>query len=126
MDCPFPATTPLMLARYATIAPGETLVSDFLATGSIWYVIAGHGTSAFNGEMLRWSAGDVFLLPGGAAAEHQAGEGRAVLWTVTNEPQFALDAALPHPPANGPIEPVHYPATEIERQIGMIYEATAK
>src|SRR4051812_7956196 len=34
-----PATTPLMLARYAHIAPGETLSASFEASGSIWYVI---------------------------------------------------------------------------------------
>jgi gentisate 1,2-dioxygenase len=32
---------------------------------------------------------------------------------------------MPHPPTGGPIEPVHYPATEIERQIGIIDETTA-
>ncbi|MGJ5180283.1 cupin domain-containing protein [Bradyrhizobium oligotrophicum] len=123
MGCAFPATTPLMLARYAVIAAGETLVSDFVATGSIWYVIDGRGTSAFNSEVLTWGPGDIFLLPGGSVAIHTAGE-RAVLWLVSNEPQLALDAALPHPPAGGPIEPVHYPAAEIERQIGIIDEMT--
>jgi len=124
MDCAFPATTPLMLARYAAIAAGETLVSDFVATGSIWYVIDGRGTSAFNGEVLSWGPGDVFMLPGGSVAIHTAAE-RAVLWLVSNEPQLAVDAAMPHPPTGGPIEPVHYPAAEIERQIGIIDESTA-
>jgi len=124
MDCAFPATTPLMLARYAAIAAGETLVSDFVATGSIWHVIDGRGTSAFNGEVLSWGPGDVFMLPGGSVAIHTAAE-RAVLWLVSNEPQLAVDAAMPHPPTGGPIEPVHYPAAEIERQIGIIDESTA-
>ena len=123
MDCAFPATTPLMLARYAAIVAGETLVSDFVATGSIWYVIDGRGTSAFNGEVLSWGPGDVFLLPGGGVAIHTAAE-RAVLWLVSNEPQLAVDTAMPHPPTGGPIEPVHYPAAEIERQIGIIDETT--
>lgn len=124
MDCAVPATTPLMLARYATIAAGETLASDFVATGSIWYVIEGRGTSTFNGEVLSWGSGDVFLLPGGGVAIHTAAE-RAVLWLVSNEPQLAVDAALPHPPTGSPIEPVHYPAAEIERQIDIIDGTTA-
>jgi gentisate 1,2-dioxygenase len=119
MVCAFPATTPLMLARYATIEAGRTLASDFAATGSVWYVITGRGSSACNGEELRWGAGDVFVLPGGSAATHRATE-RAVLWLVSNEPQLAVDAAVPRLPANGPIEPVHYPAAEIERQLGII------
>jgi len=48
-----------------------------------------------------------------------------VLWLVSNEPQLAVDAAMPHPPTGGPIEPVHYPAAEIERQIGIIDGTTA-
>ncbi len=119
MACAFPATTPLMLARYATIEAGETLVSDFAATGSVWYVIAGRGTSECCGELLRWGAGDVFVLPGGRIAIHRASE-RAVLWLVSNEPQLAVDSVVPRSPANGPIEPVHYPAAEIERQLGII------
>ncbi|PIK69937.1 hypothetical protein CS379_27230, partial [Methylobacterium frigidaeris] len=43
MASPFPATTPLMLARYATIAAGERLACDLAATGSVWFVIAGTG-----------------------------------------------------------------------------------
>jgi gentisate 1,2-dioxygenase len=124
MACAFAATTPLMLARYATIEAGKTLVSDFAATGSVWYVIAGRGSSECSGEELRWGAGDVFVLPGGSAATHRATE-RAVLWLVSNEPQLAVDAAVPRLPANGPIEPVHYPAAEIERQLGIIAAAKA-
>ncbi|MDQ8730341.1 cupin domain-containing protein [Bradyrhizobium sp. LHD-71] len=119
MACAFPATTPLMLARYATIEAGGTLVSDFAATGSVWYVIKGGGTTECNGELLRWGAGDVFVLPGGIAAVHHAAE-RAVLWLVSNEPQLAVDSVAPASPVTGPIEPVHYPAVEIERQIAIM------
>ncbi|GJD50568.1 hypothetical protein OPKNFCMD_3311 [Methylobacterium crusticola] len=116
LACPFPATTPLMLARYAAIAPGETLAADFAATGSIWYVIAGTGTTRAGPETLRWGAGDVLLLPGGPAS-HRAEGGRAVLWSVTNEPQLALDGALP---PRVPVAPVHYPAAEIGRQMALL------
>ena len=79
MACAFPATTPLMLARYATIEAGKTLVSDFAATGSVWYVIAGRGSSECNGEKLRWGAGDVFVLPGGSAASPPRHRARGAL-----------------------------------------------
>ena len=124
MECAFPATTPLMLARYATIEAGETLVSDFAATGSVWYVIEGRGTSECCGELLHWGAGDVFVLPGGRIAIHRATE-RAVLWLVSNEPQLAVDSVAPRSPADGPIQPVHYPAAEIERQLGIVFGAAA-
>lgn len=120
MDCASPATTPLMLARYATIAAGERLPCALMATGSIWYVIAGSGETTIGEETLRWGAGDVLLLPGGPLV-HAASE-RSVLWVVSNEPQLAYDAS--QPPATA-IPPVHYPAAEIERQLALIAASTA-
>ncbi len=67
LGCSFPATTPLMLARYATIRPNDTLSATLSATGSIWYVIRGSGTAESGAERFSWGAGDVFLLPGGDA-----------------------------------------------------------
>lgn len=124
MDCAFAATTPLMLARYAVVAAGETLDASFIATGAIWFVIAGAGQCTVAGETLHFGPGDVFLTPGGTPAVLLSAGARAVLWVVTNEPQLAVDQALPHPPAGGPVEPVHYPAAEIARQIELIYSAT--
>lgn len=49
LGCPWPATTPFMLARYACIAPGTSLAADFVASGSIWYVIAGRGQACSPG-----------------------------------------------------------------------------
>ena len=120
MDCASPATTPLMLARYATIAAGERLPCAMNATGSIWYVISGSGKTAVGDETLHWSAGDVLLLPGGPLV-HVALR-RSVLWVVSNEPQLAYDAS--QPPATA-IPPVHYPASEIERQLALITASSA-
>lgn len=118
-----PATTPLMLARYVRVAPGEALALDLAATGSIWFVIAGSGSAETGAEMLDWDAGDVMLLPGGPV-RLRAGREAAVLWVVTNEPLLAFDGAVPPPAERSQIRPVHYPAAEIERQIGLIYEAS--
>ncbi|WP_029004444.1 cupin domain-containing protein [Azorhizobium doebereinerae] len=119
MDCPFPATTPLMLARYAVIAAGETLAADFRATGSIWYVISGSGTARQGDEAIGFSAGDVFLLTGTPATLFATS--RTVLWGVSNEPQLAFDGDLPPDDARRPVDMVHYPAAEIARQIEIIY-----
>lgn len=120
LGCAVPATTPLMLARYATIRPGETLPADRDATGSIWYVIRGGGTVETAGERFAWGAGDVFLLPGGTGVL-AAGPDGAVLWTVGNDPQLAFDGASPPPAERALVQPVHYPAAEIGRQIELIY-----
>lgn len=117
----FPATTPLMLARYAVIAAGETLVADFIATGSIWYVIRGAGTAAVQAETIAFRAGDVFLLPS-APARLSAGDAGVTLWLVTNEPQLAFDSGRAPDAGHMPVAPVHYPAAEIARQIALIYQ----
>lgn len=121
MGTDFPATTPLMLARYAMVAPGETLAADFVATGSIWYVIRGTGTAEVQGETISFRTGDVFVLPGVPARLMTGGE-RVVLWAVTNEPQLAFDGDRAPDAARMPVAPVHYPAAEIARQIALIYE----
>jgi gentisate 1,2-dioxygenase len=122
-----PATTPLMLARYARIAAGESLLADFVASGSIWYVIAGAGRSRA-GDAVRWSAGDVLYFPGGEPVRHTAGAEGAVLWVVTDEPLLALDGlrpgALASRQAHG--QAVHYPAPEIARQLLLVEEAIAE
>ncbi|WP_299785261.1 cupin domain-containing protein [Ramlibacter sp.] len=114
-----PATTPLMLARYARIAPGDCLHADFVASGSIWYVISGAGRAS-GAETVEWRAGDVMLFGGGGALTLTAGLTGAVLWVVTDEPLLAFGGLLP---ARG-TACVHYPADEIARQIRIIEQAT--
>lgn len=121
LGCSFPATTPLMLARYATLRPNDTLSATLNATGSIWYVIRGSGEAQSGAERFSWGAGDVFLLPGGAARLTAQAHG-AVLWSVGNDPQLAFDGSRPPLLEHAPVQPVHYPAAEIARQIDLIYE----
>jgi len=120
---PFPATTPLMLARYAAIAPNDTLTADFAATGAIWYVIRGSGKAQVGAEAFSWGVGDVFLTPGGLATLLEAGAEGGVLWVVTNEPQLAFDGSRPARSADAPIDVVHYPADEIAGQLQKVVEA---
>lgn len=121
LGSPSPATTPLMLARYAHIAPHEQLRADFAASGSIWYVIAGAGsTSTAGGQLLDWSAGDVFYACGPQAMQLQASGKGATLWVVTDEPLMTHQGLKP---AAGHLEMVHYPAEEIARQLAHIYDA---
>ena len=115
IGCPFPATTPLMLARYAVIRAGETLQLDTCASGLVGCVLRGAGSVAG----FTWGVGDVCLLPGGAlevtAVQH------SVLWLVGNEPMLAFEGLRPGCVA---MPPVHYPAAEIERQLGVIGACT--
>ncbi len=117
LGCGFPATTPLMLARYAHVAPGGTLQAGFVATGAIWYVIEGTGTASTGAETIAFGQGDIFLTGGDCALTADTG---ALLWVVTNEPYLALDGLQPATP----VAPVHYPAAEIARQLATIHAAS--
>lgn len=114
LDCEWPATTPVMLARYARLRPGETLVSEFAAGGETYYVIAGSGVSRNRGDTIEWRQGDVFCFGGGAATHHAAGADNCLLWVVTDEPLqaflgvHALDARV------HAVSALHYPAAAID------------
>ncbi len=117
------ATAPFLLARYARIRANDTLISRFAASGVIHYVIAGSGQTDCAGEVVQWTAGDVFILPGGVEHSHRAGADDAVLWVVTNEPFLALERMQPPAEGDAPTKVVHYPAAEIARQMDVIYAA---
>ena len=107
-----PATTPLMLARYARIAPGETLAASFRASGEFYYVISGDGRADKAGERFNWEAGDVFSLPGGGETRLDGGASGAVLLQVTNEPELACHGVEPPAPENAPTRAVRYPMAD--------------
>jgi gentisate 1,2-dioxygenase len=123
---PFPATTPLMLARYCSIAPHESLDLRFAATGAIWYAIAGRGHTNVGADDFAWGAGDVFLTPGDRSTRITNGDPNksAVLWVVTNEPQLAFEHATPVTGPDAAVEPVHYAAAEIDRQLERVVRAS--
>ncbi len=117
LDCPFPATTPLVLAHYAKLSAGETLMTNFVASRVIAYVIDGSGNTRCGDEQIDWNAGDLFVLPGGEPATHAAGDADALSWVVTNEPQLAFENLRAPARGRAPTEVVHYRADEIARQI---------
>jgi gentisate 1,2-dioxygenase len=121
LGCPFPATTPLVLARYARIRREETLAANFAASGVVMYVMQGKGVTRSGEECVQWREGDLLVLPGGVPQEHTATEADAVLWIVTNEPQLAFECVRPPAPGEAPTDVVHFTAEEMERQIDLIY-----
>jgi len=120
LDLPFPATTPLILARYARIRAGDRLAPRFEASGELYYVIRGGGETRLGDDVLEWDAGDVFCLPGGVAAVHTSRQD-SLLWIVTNEPELAYEGARVPAPGRAPIEVVHYPGDEIRRRLEWIH-----
>lgn len=124
MQCAFPATTPLMLARYAVVKAGETLDTTLTNTASIWYVITGKAGLVVGEEKAVLGKGDVFLLPGGVASAIAAEEG-SIFWAVGNDPQLKFDTSVPVTGKDAAVGFVHYPADEITHQLDVVYASNA-
>lgn len=124
MQCAFPTTTPLMLARYAVVKAGETLDTTLINTASIWYVITGKAGLVVGEEKAVLGKGDVFLLPGGVASAIAADED-SIFWAVGNDPQLKFDTSVPVTGKDAAVEFVHYPADEITHQLDMVYASNA-
>ena len=116
LECPFPATSPLVLAGYARIRAGETLTTDPRASGVIAYVIQGTGVTRCGAEEIAWDRGDIMLFPGGDAQHHESGEDDVVLWVVSNEPQVVFEGLQPPAAGEAPTGVVHYRAADIKAQ----------
>jgi gentisate 1,2-dioxygenase len=117
----YPATTPLILSRYARIRAGDALGTAFRASTELYHVIRGSGTTQVaSGGPIVWQAADTFCLPGGATARHVAVED-TVLWITTNEPQLQFEGLEPPAPGRAPIRPALYPMAEIRRRLLGVY-----
>ncbi len=118
MELPSPATTPLILARYARIRAGEALATEFRASGEIYHVIRGSGESTGPAEGIAWQPGDTFFLPGSQPWRHAATDD-ALLWIVTDEPQLAyLGVAPTTERAPGP---AHFAAADTARRLEQLH-----
>lgn len=122
LECPFPATSPLVLASYARIRDGEQLAMSPRASGVIVYVIQGQGVTQCADEEVKWVPGDIMLFPGGSTQEHRAVDGDAVLWVVSNEPQVAFEGLQPPAEGNAPTGVVHFTAADIDAQLNHLYD----
>jgi gentisate 1,2-dioxygenase len=119
----YAATTPFMLARYARIRKGETLACTLAASGEIWAVLRGKGRLTRGDEILAWCETEMLALPGGIASIWQADED-SVLWVATDEPTLAFEGVRPEAAARAPIEPTHYRANDIARELHALYDRT--
>jgi gentisate 1,2-dioxygenase len=124
LQCPFPATTPLMLARYAVVRSGDVLDATLCNTASIWYMIKGKAALTVGEENAALGEADVLLLPGGVASAITASED-SIFWLVGNDPQLMFDASAPIVGDDAAVRFVHYPADEISHQLDVVYGTNA-
>ena len=87
----YPATTPLLLARYLRVRSSERINLTRRASAEVLYVLRGHGLSEGFGEAISWVAGDALCFPGGDEVIHFATDD-AVLFGVCNGPLLTFEA----------------------------------
>lgn len=117
MGLPYPATSPLVLASYARVRAGKTLVIDARASVVLAYVIAGAGRAQQGSDVIAWSTGDVFSMPGGLPLRLTSLERDSVLWVVTNEPELAFEHFAAPAPDDALVEATHFPAAAIAEEL---------
>lgn len=121
LETPYPATTPLVMSRYARVNAGESLQVDVRASVQLLCVLTGRGTTKVGEDTVQWQAGDVLALPGAAAAEHHADE-TAVAWLVTDEPALAFLDLAPVDAGTTALQPVHYHAEDLRTELDRVYQ----
>jgi len=117
LELDFPATLPLILARYLRIRAGERVKTRLEASGEIYVVLMGTGATEWNEGVIAWSAGDVFVLPGGDERCHRAEGEDAVLYVATNEPLLAFERLRPPRGQRRPILPTQYTSASLEQEV---------
>jgi|GEM_PF-6437154 hypothetical protein len=96
MGFDYPATTPMLLGRYATVRAGDSLTGQFQSSDELYYVIAGAGSAAKADEVIDWAVGDIFALPGGGETELTGGVEGGVLFSRSPTSPSSPSTASPH------------------------------
>ncbi|MEB3200249.1 MAG: cupin [Synechococcaceae cyanobacterium] len=119
LGCSGPATSPALAAHFLRLRPGEGLKAEAVATSSLFYVLRGSGhlcrpASGEEPELQRdWSAGDLFILPAGAAPLLQATSDAALYW-VHDAPLLRHLGVAPLGPK---FAATAYPAEQLEQAL---------
>jgi gentisate 1,2-dioxygenase len=116
----YAATTPSLLCRYVKIRADDRLSGMVVASGEIFYVIAGRGASRNGRDEIAWSMGDVFCFPGGVETIHTATDD-AVLFSVSDAPLLAFAGMSAPTPDRATVEAVSWSGAEIDRRLEQVY-----
>jgi gentisate 1,2-dioxygenase len=115
----YPATTPLLLARYLRVRSGEKIDITRRASAEVIYVLRGCGHSTGFGETIDWVIGDALCFPGGDNIVHSA-SADAVLFCVCNEPLLIFEDLEPPRGGHARVLPTHWRKSAIDVQFETI------
>ncbi|HEX7135068.1 MAG TPA: hypothetical protein VF228_21020 [Iamia sp.] len=112
-----PATSPALLASFATVRAGDELVTEPRATSELYVVMRGAGTTELaGGGAVAWAEGDVFVLPGGHRSTHRATADATFYW-VTDEPLLRYLGVVPTEPR---LRPTLWPAARNAEELAKV------
>lgn len=83
-------TLPTLSCRAQLLRAGEKTRAHRATSSTVYYVIAGEGATIINGIRFEWGQRDVFVVPTWAWHEHQATQGDAILFSITDEPALRM------------------------------------
>lgn len=122
LGCPYPATTPLMLARYLVLHEQIPLDMEVVSTGAVYYVLFGSGRTTCGDYVVDWTEGDSFCLPAEGVIGHVASS-PALLFQVTNEPELAFSGFTSPPPGRSKVAPAIYRRAAIDAKLAEVHRA---
>ena len=122
LSTPYPATIPSILARYIRLKKGDDISHNFIASGEIYYVLEGRGTTLNDEDVIEWSCGDVFCLPGGKKTKHRTLSENSILFCVTNEPILSFEKLVPNVNGINSIKSTHWTNDKIQSNLNKIYK----
>jgi gentisate 1,2-dioxygenase len=101
LGTPWAATSPALLASFLSVAGGESLRTETVATSELFFVLRGAGRTTIDRGVIVWEEGDVFVLPAGSGADHEATVD-ATLYHVSDAPLLAYLGVRPTEPRFAP------------------------
>lgn len=113
-----PATSPALVASFVCVGAGEQLETRATATSELFVVLRGSGRSTIGGQVLAWAEGDLFVIPCGDGAVHEAADDAAFYW-VTDEPLLRY---LGVAPIEARFAPTYFPAARLRAELAIVAE----
>ena len=118
----YPATIPSILARYIRLKKNDPISHNLIASGEIYYVLEGNGKSVSSKDIVEWSKGDVFCLPGGNNTTHSSASENSILFLVTNEPLLSFEELKPSKNSNKKVKYTHWTNKKIISTLEDLYK----
>jgi len=125
LGCPAPATSPGLAAHFIRIEPGDAVTAAAIATSSLFFVLSGRGrcirrsddsSQAFDQS---WEAGDLFVLPAGAAPTLESSEPSVLYW-VHDAPLLAYLGVTPQ---DARFDATFYPGSWLHQELNRLAAA---